>query len=244
MLGNFKLFSAFGITVFIHWSWFVVAYFMMRYSALGETYEERAAVYLSLFGIVTLHEFGHALACRSVKGRAERIVLFPLGGVAFVSPPQRPWPVLWSIVAGPLVNVALVPVTIGAFFLAGGTITATETGGLLVQDDGFLRSYLFTIANINLVLLVFNMLPIYPLDGGQTLHAILWFFMGRAKSLKIAATIGLVFGIGLGVLFLFTGELFGLLLAAFIVWQAINGLRMARAIALASMQVEPWQMGR
>ena len=61
------------------------------------------------FLIVLLHEFGHALACRQVGGTANQIVLWPLGGVAYVNPPQRPGATLWSIAAGPLVNVALLP---------------------------------------------------------------------------------------------------------------------------------------
>ena len=66
--------------------------------------------YLSLFLIVLIHEFGHQLACRSVGGKTHDIVLWLLGGVAYVSPPQRPGAQLWSIAAGPLVNVALIPV--------------------------------------------------------------------------------------------------------------------------------------
>ena len=73
--------------------------------------------YLTLFLIVLTHEFGHALACRSVGGQANQIVLWPFGGVAYVSPPQRPGAVLWSIVAGPLVNVVLVP---DSFASSGG----------------------------------------------------------------------------------------------------------------------------
>jgi Zn-dependent protease len=73
---------------------------------------------LALFLIVLTHEFGHALACRSVGGRANLIVLWPLGGVAYVDPPQRPGAQLWSIAAGPLVNVVLVPVLFGLLFWA------------------------------------------------------------------------------------------------------------------------------
>lgn len=69
------------------------------------------AEYLALFGIVLLHEFGHALACRQVGGKAERVVLWPLGGIALVQPPPRPGALLWSIAAGPLVNLVLVPLT-------------------------------------------------------------------------------------------------------------------------------------
>ena len=63
-----------------------------------------------ILNLILAHEFGHSLACRSVGGEANRIVLWPLGGIAYVSPPQRPGATLWSIAAGPLVNVALVPV--------------------------------------------------------------------------------------------------------------------------------------
>jgi Zn-dependent protease len=71
------------------------------------------AEYLGLFLIVLTHEFGHAMACRQVGGTANRIMLWPLGGVAYVDPPQRPGAMLWSIAAGPLVNVALIPVFYG-----------------------------------------------------------------------------------------------------------------------------------
>src|SRR5436189_3949491 len=89
--GSFRLFRFAGITVYLHWTWFLVAYIQIinRFNH----YDSQAwnvLEYVALFGIVTLHEFGHALACRSVGGRAEQIVLWPLGGVAFVSPPPRP----------------------------------------------------------------------------------------------------------------------------------------------------------
>src|SRR5438477_7968109 len=78
--------------------------------------------YLSLFVIVLIHEFGHALACRQVGGVANRIVLWPLGGVAFVNPPRRPGAYLWSIAAGPLVNVALIPI----LAVAGNLVSQSE----------------------------------------------------------------------------------------------------------------------
>src|SRR5690606_5601536 len=116
--GSFRLFQAFGINVFIHWSWFVVAVIQLQWfrDAFHGPYWH-ILLYLSLFGIVLLHEFGHALACRSVGGRADHIILWPLGGIAFVQPPQRAGAVLWSIAAGPLVNVVLVPVIYGAMLL-------------------------------------------------------------------------------------------------------------------------------
>ena len=109
--GSIRLFRIAGIDVFLHCSWFIVAAYQLT-QRLNNYHAPIFAVYeyLALFGIVLLHEFGHALACRQVGGSADHIVLWPLGGIAFVNPPRRPGAVLWSIAAGPLVNVALLPV--------------------------------------------------------------------------------------------------------------------------------------
>ena len=108
--GSIHLFRLAGIDVFLHWSWFLVAAFEI--SGRAGTYSSvswNILEYLALFLIVTLHEYGHALACRQVGGTANQIVLWPMGGVAYVDPPPRPGATLWSIVAGPLVNAVLLP---------------------------------------------------------------------------------------------------------------------------------------
>ena len=116
MKGTLPLFRLAGIQVSLHFTWFIVAaleftQFSRRYhSPIWGLWE-----YLALFLIVLLHEFGHAFACRQTGGQADRIVLWPLGGVAFVKPPERPGAYLWSIAAGPLVNVLLFPIL--TFFL-------------------------------------------------------------------------------------------------------------------------------
>src|ERR1700751_402735 len=117
--GAIRLFRFSGIDVFLHWSWFLVAAYEIqarsgRYSSITWNVLE----YLALFLIVLVHEFGHALACRQVGGRADHIVLWPLGGVAYVDPPPRPGATLWSIAAGPLVNVVLLPVLLLAIAAA------------------------------------------------------------------------------------------------------------------------------
>jgi Zn-dependent protease len=102
--GSIHLFRFAGIDLFLHWSWFLVAAYEINgrartYSSLTWNVLE----YLALFLIVMLHEFGHALA-HQVGGIANRITLWPMGGVAYVNPPPRPGATLWSIAAGPLVN--------------------------------------------------------------------------------------------------------------------------------------------
>lgn len=229
--GSIKLFRLFGIDVFLHWSWFLIAIFLIprfgegQFVGAGSTpMIWSTGLYLSLFGIVLLHEFGHALACRSVGGEARHIVLWPLGGVAFVKPPQRPGAVLWSIVAGPLVNVMLIPVTVIGYYLARGSFDYPV-------DGENAHMFAFAIMLINAGLLVFNMLPVYPLDGGQTLMALLWYVVGRVKALKFVSTIGLVAAAGVLLLSVIFFKPWYLLMALFIGWQAAVGYRMAMALA-------------
>jgi Zn-dependent protease len=188
--GSFRLFRLVGIEVFLHWSWFVVAVFEINnrrdsYSSLAGN----AAEYVALFVIVLLHEFGHALACRQVGGQANRIVLWPLGGVAFVAPPQRPGATLWAIAAGPLVNLVLLPPALG---LAG---LSQYLGWGDVFPDA--QHFLCAMVYINAGLLAFNLLPVYPLDGGQILRSLLWFALGRTRSLKVATIVGFAGATGL-----------------------------------------------
>ena len=229
-MGSYRIFRALGIDVYVHWTWIIVAAFQMQ--SVGERYHRPVwGVWevLFLFGIVLLHEYGHALAARSIGGRAEKIVLWPLGGIAFVQVPPRPGAVLWSIAAGPLVNVALLPVTIYLAAAAG-----VDFGSVRQSYD--LREFLFAVAFINAAMLFFNMLPIYPLDGGQILQALLWFVLGRARSLTIAASIGLVCAAAGGLLALATlprhGNYMLLLIAVFAAFQSWQGLKIARALAL------------
>lgn len=222
--GSFRLFRLAGITVFLHWSWLFVA--VLEIQARSGKYSSPAwntAEYLALFAIVLLHEFGHALACRSVGGSAEQIVLWPLGGVAFVSPPPRPGAVLWSIVAGPLVNVVLLPITTGLYF------AASQAGWDQTAPDllRFVEAVMFT----NGVLLVFNLLPIYPLDGGQILQSLLWFVMGRSRSLTVVSVIGIVAGFGLVAVSVRFQAWWFAVLAAFIAWRSWTGFQQARFLA-------------
>ncbi len=215
---GFRLFRIFGINVYLHWTWIIVALIEVQhrrteYSSLVWNVAE----YMSLFGIVLLHEMGHALACRSVGGRAERILLWPLGGVAFISPPQRPGALLWSIAAGPLVNVALVPVTLAMYFVLRHQMHAGP-------DALNFANALFVI---NAVLLLFNLFPAYPLDGGQILRALLWFVMGAANSLYVAAVIGIVGAVGVLALAASGWGVYMAFVAVFMGWQSIIGLRQA-----------------
>ncbi len=221
--GSIHLFRFAGIDLFLHWSWFLVAVYEIQggtksYSSLAWN----AVEYLALFVIVMMHEYGHALACQQVGGTANHIVLWPLGGVAYVNPPQRPGATLWSIAAGPLVNVA---------FLVGLTLL-----GMLNRSTDFLaavpnlHTLLRSLWYINFGLLVFNLLPIYPLDGGQILRSLLWFVIGRARSLMVAVVIGFIGVAGLIMFALWRQSLWIGVIAVFILANCWGGLKHAQVL--------------
>jgi len=221
--GSFHLFRVGGIDLYLHWWWFLVAAYEIsggsrRYSSpIWSAFE-----YLALFLIVTMHEFGHALACRSVGGTANQIVLWPLGGVAYVNPPPRPGAMLWSIAAGPLVNVALYPVL-------SALVTLSRTSGWAdTMPNAF--ALVYWVSWINTRLLVFNMLPIYPLDGGQILRSLLWFVLGRARSLMAAVVVGFAGVAGLIALAVSEQSAWLGVLCAFILMNCWNGLQQARLL--------------
>jgi Zn-dependent protease len=222
--GSIHLFRFAGVDVYLHWSWFLVAVYGIstragRYSSMVWPVLE----YLALFGIVLMHEFGHALACRQVGGQANQIVLWPLGGVAYVAPPPRPGATLWSIAAGPLVNVALMPL-LGMLWWLSYTLGWGEASPNLY-------AFVQAICVINFVLLFFNMLPIYPLDGGQILQSLLWFIFGRARGLMVTTVIGFI-GVGLLILMaLWKHAVWFGILCVFILLNCWRGLLQARMLA-------------
>jgi Zn-dependent protease len=221
--GSIRLFQLSGITVYLHWAWFIAFFYLTSRSNEYSNYIWNALEIIALFAIVLTHEFGHQLACRSVGGQTHDIILWPLGGVAYVSPPQRPGAQLWSIAAGPLVNVALIPI-----FSAFLSLT-THLGWRDTHHDAY--ELFYNISVINLVLLIFNLMPVYPLDGGQILRSMLWFPFGRANSLMAASIIGFI-GVAalIGIAILMHSIWLGIM-AAFILMNCWGGLKQARALA-------------
>ena len=221
--GSIHLFRLAGVDVFLHWSWFLVAAIEIesqkgRYSSIAWN----ALEYLALFVIVLTHEFGHAMACRQVGGTANRIMLWPLGGVAYVDPPQRPGATLWSLAAGPLVNVALLPV----FYAA--VMASRQLGWAQTMPDAsmLVRSIFW----INLSLLIFNLLPIYPLDGGQILRSLLWYPLGRARSLMAVTILSFVGIVAFFALAVFSRSIWTGMIAVFMLMNCWSGLKQARIL--------------
>ena len=229
--GIWPLFSFRGIRVFLHWSWILVAvYFINDGRGLYSNIAWDIAQYVTLFLIVLLHEFGHAFATRQVGGTADQILLWPFGGIAYVQTPPRPKAYLWGIAAGPLVNVALLPVLYGIGALAGYCVKTGAITDITLAFD--LLNFSEIIFLINLYMLIFNLIPLFPMDGGQMLRGLLWFKYGSVRSLEIAAIVALPVGAG-GIIWalvyresLWMASILGLMVLQ--AWNTLQAIRRAR----------------
>jgi Zn-dependent protease len=202
--GSFRIAKLFGIDVRIHILFVLwIGYELFAAATRGGDPKREAIFYALLFGIVLLHEFGHCFGARSVGGDARDILLWPLGGLAYAYAPMRPWPQFVTVACGPLVNVMLC--------LISGTILVVMSGTLEIISLNPLNSmpYRFNVPWMNLLavfyevnyfLLAFNLLPIFPLDGGQLFHALIWPFLGLRRASIVAAQVGLVGCVALGLL--------------------------------------------
>ncbi len=211
MSGSVPMFTAFGIRVRAHASLIIAMVLVLVFGVggFGNTFVGRLEALCALFLIVLLHEFGHCMTARWVGGSAEDILMTPLGGLAFAHPPHRPLPTFLTVAGGPAVNVLICLVT-GAYLVALGYWLpinifrwTTYVGGvhpLVRVPYDAANFFILLVFSTSWILLVFNVLPIYPLDGGQMLQAILWPHIGNYKSLKFAAITGMV-GAGLMALY-------------------------------------------
>lgn len=158
----------------------------------------------SLFLLVLLHEYGHCIACRRMGGTADQILMWPLGGLAFCEPPDGWKPAFVTTLGGPLVNAVLWPV-LGAvlWWLAGpGAVIfnpfdpkTVMTGlhmGARVAAPYWLLAALFWVYYTNAVLLVFNLVPMLPLDGGRLLRSLIWARRGETAASWASVTVGMV----------------------------------------------------
>jgi len=196
LTGSVPLFTLFGIRVRAHASFIILIGLVLLFGFGGASFQVRVQSMSILFGVVLLHEFGHCFAARRMGGTADEILMTPLGGLAMAMAPRRPWPTFVTVAGGPLVNVVIcILCAIGIYALSGNVLI---TPGSFVQnfrpDAGWLSasSYLFWIYSISYFLLLFNLLPVYPLDGGQLMQSILWKPMGYFKSMMLSLNIGIV----------------------------------------------------
>ncbi len=197
LTGSVPLFTAFGIRVRAHASLIVIGVLVLLLGwGPGATVSHRVQFVTILFGIVLLHEFGHCFAARWTGGTADEILMTPLGGLAMAYARRRPWPTFVTVAGGPLVNVAICLICgAGLYFTIDFWPLGPFQFGRAFREVNptFLSivPYLFWIYSISYFLLLFNLLPVFPLDGGQLLQAILWPKLGYYKSMLLAVNIGL-----------------------------------------------------
>jgi Zn-dependent protease len=204
----------------------------------GSTVEMRVQSMTILFGIVLLHEFGHCFAARWTGGSAEEILLTPLGGLAMTMSRNNWWSRFVTVAGGPLVNVLLCVICgLGIFALSGDILLTPWSIVENVPREGWFQvyNYLFWIFVVSYILLLFNLLPIFPLDGGQLVQSILWKYIGYYKSMMLMVNIGLGGAVLLAMFGIATiGTMSGgLWLTIIAVFCFINCLNMKRALQAA-----------
>lgn len=198
--GSVPLFTVFGVRVRAHASLliFIAATVLIDWWQ-GCSIQVSATTMAMLCGVVSLHELGHCFMARWVGGNADEALLWPLGGLAITSPPHRPWPTFLTAAAGPLTNVLICLVCAGGLWLSTpgnhhwGTLDPfpplpDQFTGLGLASAAF---YFWWFYYISYVLLLFNLLPIYPLDGGQMLQTAMWPDMGYHHSMMLSTSIGI-----------------------------------------------------
>ena len=183
MFTSWKLGSAFGIGIFVHWTFLLIpAYllFMGGGSGGAEMIVFLMAFVAAVFGCVVLHELGHALMARRFGIGTRDITLYPIGGVARLERmSERPWEEFWIALAGPAVNVVIAAVLALWLYLPAGDLHYAS----LVDE---FAEYLL---GANLMLVGFNLLPAFPMDGGRVLRALLSHWLGRLRATEIATHI-------------------------------------------------------
>ncbi len=216
--------SLFGIRIKLHLFFIVGAAYLVFTSVSGAAEGARlsAAGYglgtaAILFLVVLLHEFGHCWGARRVGGEASEILLWPLGGLASVSTPHSPRANLIMVVAGPMVNVIICAVISVTLVLMSGSIWAVPWNpfgsGPTVASE--VQLWLVILFRISYVLLLFNLAPVFPLDGGRVLQCMLWPSRGYVEATKIATGVGMVGAIAFALLGLATGQTLLLFIAMF-----------------------------
>ncbi|MBU0637428.1 MAG: site-2 protease family protein [Planctomycetes bacterium] len=198
--GAVKLGRLFDVTIRVHVLFFVLmGYWLIT---AGAYWQSQLAFCVMLFTIVLVHEFGHCLGARAVGGYAHDILMWPLGGLAYASAPMRPWPQFVTVACGPLVNVVFCIVSAAVLMAATGTVTAVSPNpfaGPSMALTAEWQGYVWLFFRVNYILLCFNLLPVFPLDGGQLFRSIIWPIVGLRRATLIAAQMGIAGAILLGI---------------------------------------------
>lgn len=214
MKWQWKLGTFAGIDVFIH------ATFLLLIGWIGYSHwleygswvkvAEGILFILALFLCVVLHEYGHALTARKYGVKTRDITLYPIGGVARLERmPEKPIEELWVALMGPAVNVVIAALLFAYLFVTNGLVPMSD---LTIASGSFLER----LMAVNISLVLFNLIPAFPMDGGRVLRALLAMRMDYVRATQVAASIGQGLAFLLGLIGLFNNPF--LLFIAFFVW--------------------------
>lgn len=222
MKWSWRVGSIAGIALFVH-ATFVL---LLAWVAVAEYQTSRSAMealngvlfVLAVFATVVLHELGHAMAARRYGIRTRDITLLPIGGVARLERmPREPRQELVVALAGPAVNVVIAALIYLVLSLMGGIPTFLDDASL---SSGFLeRGFLVRLLAVNVWLVLFNLIPAFPMDGGRVLRALLAMRHGDyARATETAARVGRFFALLFGVVGMFVLGNPLLVIIALFVW--------------------------
>ncbi len=200
MRSSLRIAKLFGIPVEIHWTFLLLLVWV--FFAGGGTISQWKEILIwlltivALFTCVVLHEFGHALTAKRFGIRTRDIILSPIGGVARLEGlPEKPIQEFWVAIAGPLVNVGIIALLLPVQFLFPSTFTHflglfSEESNTFLWEMFRLEYMIPFLISINIMLVLFNLLPAFPMDGGRVLRALLAMRMDRVSATRWAARIG------------------------------------------------------
>jgi Zn-dependent protease/CBS domain-containing protein len=192
---SLKLGKPFGIKISIHWTFLLlIAWIVIIDVRQGLDMQQillSIIFILTLFLCVTLHELGHALTAKRYGSEVHSITLLPIGGMANIKDmPEKPGQELVVSAAGLIVNVVIAGI-IWMFLAIGGRPDLQQMNFQAITAENFFIMLMF----VNLFVVVFNLIPAFPMDGGRLLRAALSFKMDRLKATKHAKNAGQVFAV-------------------------------------------------
>lgn len=234
---SWKIAEVAGIGVYVHWS-FLILPLLIGGSALSSGAGVAGAIQsvlfvFAIFGCVVLHELGHALTARRFGIGTRSITLLPIGGVASLDRmPKNPLHELAVAVAGPAVNVVIA----GLLFLV---LMGTGMVNLMLNEKAIHDQFLVQLLWANIALVIFNMLPAFPMDGGRVLRSLLATSISHARATRIAATVGQIMAMLFALVGILSGYWMLVFVAAFVFFAGKAEADMARAEAATA----GWRVG-
>lgn len=192
MKGSWRIGTFAGIGVYLHFTFLLLLGFLtwVEYAASGSILEALGTLsfFVALFICLVMHEYGHALTARRFGIKTKDITLLPIGGIARLERmPDKPWQEFMVAIAGPMVNVVIAALIIIGLSL---TYSFADVRAVLFPVTDLTGSFWLNLAKINVLLILFNMLPAFPMDGGRVLRSLLAMVLPYERATAYAAMAG------------------------------------------------------